>query len=288
MTAISRRVRDPIVLRPERLLDSIRAMATPRRPRIPLPRFGALRSGAGWLDRRASVAELVRMFRAALPGDSRFGDPISTAGAEPAQVLARRAWAAGGGHWTVLAELGLAALQVADWLRPNAADRTLAVLFTDHVGFSSWAVEAGDRQSLEALRRVDAVVTSAVEDAGGAVVKRLGDGTMAVFSGGAEALAAAGAAMRAASRLHVGDYDPVLRAGLHCGSPQPIGGDFIGIDVNIAARLCEAAEPNEILMTDRVADDLDGHAPKLEPRAARPLRGVPRSLELYGVSVAGV
>jgi class 3 adenylate cyclase len=257
----------------------------PRLP-FPLPDLGALRSGVGWLNGRNSLAELVRAGREMLPGDPRFGDPISTAGAEPAQVLARRAWSASGGHWTVLAELGLAALQVADWLGPSSratlSDRSVAILFTDLVGYSSWAVQAGDRDSIEALRRVDAVVTSAVEDGGGAVVKRLGDGTMAVFPEGGQALDAARAAMRATRDVEVDGYDAVLRAGLHAGSPQPIGGDFIGIDVNIAARLCEAAEPNEVLLTDRVAADLDGQATAIERRAAGPLRGVPESLVLYG------
>src|SRR3954471_19599850 len=114
-------------------------------PRLSLP---GLRSGIGWLNGRNSLAEVVRAGRELLPGDSRFGDPLSTAGAEPAQVLARRAWAASGGHWTVLAELGLAALQVADWLGPSRGrlprDGGVAVLFTDLVGYSSWAVEAGD------------------------------------------------------------------------------------------------------------------------------------------------
>src|SRR3954469_24091722 len=161
-------------------------------PRFSLP---GVRSGVGWLNERGSLAEIVRAWRELLPGDARFGDPISTAGTEPAQVLARRAWAASGGHWTVLAELGLAALQVADWLGPSRgtlpSDERVAVLFTDLVGYSSWAVQAGDRESIEALRRVDTVVTAAVEEVNGAVVKRLGDGTMAVFADSAAALTGA-------------------------------------------------------------------------------------------------
>jgi len=70
---------------------------------------------------------------------------------------------------------------------------------------------------------------------------------------------------------------------LHVGSPQPIGGDFIGIDVNIAARLCEAAEPDEILLTDRTVAALD-EVPEVEERPPRRLIGVPAHIGLYGMS----
>jgi adenylate cyclase len=201
-------------------------------------------------------------------------------------VLARRAWAASGGRWTVLAELGLAALQVADWLGPSGRGlgdgSKVAVLFTDLVGYSDWAVRAGDEESLEVLRRVDARVTDAVTEAGGAVVKRLGDGTMAVFPDATPALEAARKALEVAPEAKVDGYDPTLRAGLHFGSPQPIGSDFIGVDVNIAARLCQAAGPNEILMTETIAT-LAGDRVPVEPRDPGRLPGVPRGMRLYGL-----
>ena len=261
-------------------------MAWPFRPT--LPGRGALTGGVRWLNTQPSLGALVAAMREALPGDSRFGDPLSTAGLEPAQILAKRAYSASSGPWSVLAEIGLAALQLADWLGPDrhdtGPDGGCALLFTDLVGYSSWAVGAGDEESLELLRRVDAHVTIAVEDAGGAVVKRLGDGTMAVFPDAESALRGAIAALRLGRRDRQDGYRPRLRAGVHYGAPQPIGGDFIGVDVNIAARLCEAAEPNEVLISGALAERLDGqHA--LNPRRPRDLAGVPNAVDLYGLRV---
>ena len=53
--------------------------------------------------------------------------------------------------------------------------------FTDLVGFSEWALRAGDDAMLRLLRWVAQVVEPPLLEAGGQVVKRMGDGIMAVF-----------------------------------------------------------------------------------------------------------
>ena len=247
-----------------------------------------LRDAIAWVNRRGSLSMLVRSLRETLPGDPDFGDPMSTTAPEPAQVLARRAWGATSGRFSTLAELGLAALQLADWLGPDTrrvgGDGDMAIFFTDLVGFSTWAVHAGDDDSLELLRRVDAQVTESVTEEGGLVVKRLGDGTMAVFDDADAALRAAVSALRRAPEGGVDGYEPQLRAGLHLGTPQPIGNDFIGVDVTIAARLCEAAEPGELLMSGVIVDDLGENAGHARPLGRRPLPGVPPELSLHGLT----
>ncbi len=60
-------------------------------------------------------------------------------------------------------------------------DERLAIVFTDLVGFSDWALEAGDDLSLELLREVAEAIEPPVRRHHGEVVKRLGDGMMAVF-----------------------------------------------------------------------------------------------------------
>ena len=71
----------------------------------------------------------------------------------------------------------------------------------------------------------------------GEVVKRLGDGLMAVFERPAAGRRGGARGARAGSRRSRSDgYQPQLRAGIHLGRPRKLGGDYLGVDVNIAAR----------------------------------------------------
>jgi adenylate cyclase len=249
-----------------------------------------VRQGLGWLSSRRSLLQLIRAAREVLPGDPSFGDPMSTTGSDPARVLARRAWSANGTRWSALSELGLAVLQVADWagadLRPGARDTEVAILFTDLVGFSTWALSVGDEESLEALRRIDATISAVVEEHEGEVVKRLGDGTMAIFADSGCALLAAEECMRQVGNTQCDGYDAQMRAGLHYGTPQPIGIDYLGVDVNIAARLCEAAHGDEVLISEDVRSHLHRRKGLRRP-PRRELDGVPKGLGIYSVSVNG-
>jgi adenylate cyclase len=82
-------------------------------------------------------------------------------------------------------------------------------------------------------------------------VKRLGDGPMAAFWSGPDAVEAALEAHQRIAPLQVEGYRPRLRTGIHLGRPRKVRGDYFGIDVNVAARLAEASRPGEILVSDR-------------------------------------
>ena len=83
-------------------------------------------------------------------------------------------------------ELGLGALQV--WQALSEAqgrgrgDEEVAILFTDLVDFSDWALEVGDEAALDLLRKVGTEEEAAICGRDGEVVKRMGDGLMAVFA----------------------------------------------------------------------------------------------------------
>jgi adenylate cyclase len=243
-----------------------------------------LRHGLRWLNRRRSLVALVQAAREVIPGDSGFGDPMSTTGTSPAHVLGRRARTLHGGRLSLLSEMALAGLQVADWLgedvRGVAAAEEQTILFTDLSGFSPWALNAGDEEAAALLRNADAVITEVVESRDGVVVKRLGDGVMAIFADCEPAVAAAFEAIASVRRLRVDGYRPELRAGVHAGRPQRIGNDYVGVDVNIAARLCEAAPRGEVLVSDRVrrrAGDSLGASHAKDTH----LRGVPPEVDVY-------
>jgi adenylate cyclase len=190
-----------------------------------------------------------------------------------------------------LREAGLGALQV--WQSFSEArgrgrgERELAIVFTDLVGFSDWALEAGDDPAVELLRDVGGVLEPAVAAHGGEVVKRLGDGLMAVFESPADALEAIVEARNGMREVEVARYQPRFRAGIHVGRPRKLGGDYFGVDVNIAARVAEQAGADELLVSDRALALLDHDG--LEVRRMRRFKvsGVPSDLCAYRVSLGG-
>lgn len=69
---------------------------------------------------------------------------------------------------------------------------------------------------------------------------------------------------------------------MHTGTPRAVGDDYLGVDVNIAARVAAAAGPGELLAS---ADTLDvAEADRYVRRRRRfKAKGVPADLEVYSV-----
>ena len=239
-------------------------------------------------DRGPRMLRTAKLLRQLLPGDSELGDPLSTAGDEPSQLIARRV--AGSQRSSATRELGLGALQVwqalAEAQGRGRGETELAILFTDLVDFSDWALEHGDEACLDLLRRVGAAQESAIADHGGRVVKRLGDGLMAVFDDAQSAVEAAYEACREVGRLTVDGYEPELRAGLHVGRPRKLGGDYLGVDVNIAARGAAGASGGEVLVSGAAREQLDDDAFKAKRLRRFRAKGAPKELEVYSVEPA--
>jgi adenylate cyclase len=197
--------------------------------------------------------------RGRLPGDAAYGDPLSL-GDEPPGLLGQRLALVAAERASALKELGFSALQV--WQALSEAqgrgrgDREVAILFTDLVGFSDWALGAGDTMAVELLRRVAKAVEPCIQANRGRVVKRLGDGLMAVFDSPEDAVAAALGAREAAAGVEVGGHKARIRAGVHVGRPRHLGGDYLGVDVNVAARVAAAAGPGEVVVSDAVREHL--------------------------------
>src|SRR5690349_24543978 len=114
------------------------------------------------LDQNARLVTLAKMARELLPGDSEFGDSLSTGGKAQAQLVGRRLSAVTAERPGLLREAGLSALQV--WQAMSEAqgrgrgERELAIVFTDLVEFSEWAVDAGDDAAVQLLRDVSEAI----------------------------------------------------------------------------------------------------------------------------------
>ena len=134
--------------------------------------------------------------------------------------------------------------------------RTVAVvLFTDLVGSTELRGRLGEEAADELRRRHDQLLARAVEANNGQVVKGLGDGIMATFSGAADAVVAAVAIQQGVDRLIKSGKAPVslaVRVGLSAGDVSFENDDVHGTPVVEASRLCAMAAGDEILVSDVV------------------------------------
>jgi adenylate cyclase len=245
------------------------------------------------INRAPALVNGLRKVRRLLPGDPEFGDPLSTAGRDSAGAIARLADRLFEEEGMASRELSLGALQVwqsmLEQLGRGRGERELTILFTDLVGFSSWAVTAGDDDALLLLRQVAAATEPPVLTNRGRVVKRLGDGLMAVFPSAQLAFDAVCEAEGRLDEIEVAGYRPVIRAGIHTGRPRLLGGDYLGVDVNVAARLAERAGGKEILITDAALAGLDRD--RVEVRRKKSFfftraKGIPDDISVYVASRA--
>ena len=76
------------------------------------PRPARIRAAAVRADSHPTALRAARWLRARLPGDDRFGDPLSTAGHAPVEVLGREVSAPQPPRPSAAHELGLGALQL--------------------------------------------------------------------------------------------------------------------------------------------------------------------------------
>ncbi|GLB86011.1 adenylate/guanylate cyclase domain-containing protein [Mycobacterium kiyosense] len=259
------------------------------------------RSPARWLrntNRSPGVVNFVKRARRLLPGDPEFGDPLSTAGEGGPRAAARAADRLLGDRDAASREVSLGVLQVwqamTEAVSRKPANPEVTLVFTDLVGYSSWSLQAGDEAALALLRQVARAVESPLLDAGGHIVKRMGDGIMAVFRRPAVAVQAVIAAEEAIKSVEVQGYTPRMRVGIHTGRPQRLGSDWLGVDVNIAARVMERATKGGIMISSPTLDlipqsELDAMGVTAR-RARRPmfsskLTGIPPDLAIYRLKV---
>ena len=246
------------------------------------------------LDRRPGAIGAIRRLRRALPGDPGFGDPLSLAGREGAAPIARLADRVFDDEPRLSREVSLGALQVWQSVLERTGrgqgEREVTILFTDIVGFSDWALYAGDEDTLALLRATAAATEPVVVAHRGRVVKRLGDGLMAVFPAPQPALDAVWEMRDRLREVSVAGHRPVIRVALHTGRPRTIGGDFLGVDVNIAARLAQKAAAGEVLVSATALEGLDATAVSSRRKKTFLLtrvKGVPTDLAVYAISRTG-
>ncbi|MBI4495026.1 MAG: SRPBCC family protein [Chloroflexi bacterium] len=161
----------------------------------------------------------------------------------------------------------------------------VGLLFTDLAGSTALYERAGDARAFRLVSDHFAVLRRAIEAAGGAVVKTIGDAVMAAFPDGRAALAAALALQRDIRTLDDGGLvDParLVKVGVHVGACFAVTLnerlDYFGTAVNLAARAQHEAQGGEIVATATAFDDA------ADLVAAAGLHGQPFEVQPKGLS----
>jgi class 3 adenylate cyclase len=164
---------------------------------------------------------------------------------------------------------------------------TRTVLFTDIVGSTHMTQRLGDERAMEILEVHDRVVRRAVEAAGGREIKHTGDGIMAAFLSAASAVRASVNVQNDLRRHYAENPDLPLRVriGLAAGEPVQRHDDLFGATVQLAARLCAQAEPEQILVSSAVADLCLGKGLVFRDLGTVPIKGFDQPVRVHAIVV---
>ncbi len=126
----------------------------------------------------------------------------------------------------------------------------VAILFTDITDSTALTQHLGDARAQELVHAHNDIVREALGANGGTEIKHTGDGIMASFSTASSALECAIGIQRAVA-LRCDEHLSV-HAGINAGEPVVEDADLFGTAVQLARRLCDTAQPGQVLVSDVV------------------------------------
>ena len=171
--------------------------------------------------------------------------------------------------------------------QPPAPGGLVTILFTDIEASTSTRQRLGDAKAQELLRTHNTIVRGALVANGGSEIKHTGDGIMASFPLATGALACAIAIQQG---LDAEQAETPLRVyiGLNAGEPIAEEGpdgrvDLFGTSIDLAARICDKAQPGEILVSDVVRQLAAGKEFLFSDLGETELRGFEDPVKLWEV-----
>ena len=164
------------------------------------------------------------------------------------------------------------------------------MLFTDIVESTSMTQRFGDEIAFALLEIHDRIVRNALSATSGREIKHTGDGIMAVFVSAASAIRC-GINVQQGLLQHRNENPdrPIkVRIGMAAGEPIEHHNDLFGTTVQLAARLCAHAEPEQILVSNAVAELCLGKALPFKDLGSVPLRGFEQPVHVHALNLGGI
>ncbi|GAB3774191.1 hypothetical protein GCM10028796_48070 [Ramlibacter monticola] len=165
---------------------------------------------------------------------------------------------------------------------------TTTVMFADLTGSTAVFERMGNAAATKTVTALTDWMAEVSQVHGGRVVKTLGDGVLALFPGGADAVEAAVQLQREHARRS-NRHGPMqrlqLQVGLACGEVVEVAGDCFGDAVNVAARLSDLSGARQILATDTVVEQMRSAPPgaHFHPLGPVPIRGRAQACRLFRI-----
>ena len=163
------------------------------------------------------------------------------------------------------------------------------ILFTDIVDSTALTQSMGDDAAMALLDVHNTVVRDALANLGGREVKHTGDGIMASFVSAAAAVKCATQIQRDLAKHAENQRDRAVkvRIGAAAGEPVEQHHDLFGCTVQLAARLCSHASPEQILVSNAIAELCLGKGFSFQDVGEVVLKGFDRPVRAHAVVWAG-
>lgn len=160
--------------------------------------------------------------------------------------------------------------------------KTASIMVTDLVGYSAMMEKA----EVEAARRVMAMqslIRDKANEFGGRVFNTAGDAALVEFDSAVESVRCASEVQTALAAGNTHDGAPLsMRFGLHVADVIVQGEDLIGDGVNLAARIQQAAEPDQILVSGTLFDHIRRNSPfRFHPLGEKQFKNISEPVPVY-------
>jgi class 3 adenylate cyclase/alpha-beta hydrolase superfamily lysophospholipase len=165
----------------------------------------------------------------------------------------------------------------------------LTILFTDITDSTALTQRLGDAAAQELVRSHNAIVRDALGPYGGTEIKHTGDGIMASFPSASGALDCAVAIQRGVEAYGRGELGLegrpsaalAVHVGLNAGEPVAEESDLFGTAVQLARRICDQAQADEILVSNVVRELAAGKNFLFSDRGEVVPKGFDEAVRLY-------
>jgi class 3 adenylate cyclase len=168
---------------------------------------------------------------------------------------------------------------------------TRGFLFSDLRAYTDFVETHGAAAAASLLERYRTLVREAVQHFGGAEIKTEGDSFYVVFNSVSGVAVRCGLAITRnamADALEHRDQPISVGVGVHAGETIETAEGYVGSPVNIAARICSQAGPNEVLVSETARSLTRTVLPvRFEARGRRQLKGVAEPVALFSVIETG-